>query len=233
MKHRRPISLLFLTITAMFVVPAAAEAALTTEQAARALHTSGAGLAQRTSLSASKLDRFVTGSQAVGGLSERQLLIVLRDPSLIKTVGVTERRSGIDVRASARYPEHGCRRTGAYVTLDSIGGVRLWTFRVSKHWCWDKSERKVSVTRGSIEVDPDVPQTAAIAGWKYEGIDDGGKTDYYYQYQGSGSRGAHSAFRRGVFKYCPIRVGCFNTRRPKIRVGTRWTGSAFENHDVG
>lgn len=233
MKRLPAIRLLVLSTTALFAAPAGAEAAMTTGQAARALDTSRAGLAQRTGLSAARLDRFMAGSQTVGGLSERQLLVALRHPSLMRSVGVTATSSAMDARAARRYPENGCRRTGAQVTLKSIVGFRLWTFKLSKMWCWDKSRRRVSVRKGSIEPDVDIPQSSAIAGWDYKGLDEGGKSDYYYPYQGSRSRGAHVSYRRGVMKYCPIRIGCSNTRRPKIRLGVRWTGSAWENHGLG
>lgn len=225
-------------VAALLAAPSAAAAAddgrLSVDAAASALGTTPSALAERTRLGPERLRAFVSGAQDVGGLSGPQVVAVLRRPQLIPSVAVRAAFEPAPVaHAAASFPRRGCRTTGARVVFNSIAGFRLWTFSASKHWCWNSRRKRVRITPGSITVDVDIAQAAAIAGWDYKGLDEGGKSDYCYRYKGSGQRGAHATYRRGVMKYCPIRIGCANTRRPWVRIGVRWTGSAWANYGVG
>jgi hypothetical protein len=225
-------TILGLCAAAALAAPGTADARLTVREAAARLGTSTSELARHTGLGRSALGRFVHGSQSVGGLSEGQVLLALRRPALIPSIPVSA-ESGPSASAARRPPRRGCRKSGGYVKLKASAGFRLWTFSISQRWCWNRHLRRVSIVPHTTEVHVNIAQGAAIAGWDYKGLDDGGKSDFYYRYRHSGRRGAHSTYRRGVMRYCPVRVGCFNTRRPAIRVGVRWTGTAWARHAVG
>jgi hypothetical protein len=224
--------LLGVCATAALATPGVADARLSVQEAAARLGTSTSGLEHQTGLGRSALGGFVRGSQSVGGLTERQVLLALRRPALIASIPVAA-ESGPLASASRRIPRRGCRKSGGFVKLKSGPGFRLWTFSISQRWCWNRHLRRVSVVPHTTEVHVNIAQGAAIAGWDYKGLDEGGKSGFYYHYRGSGRRGAHSTYRRGVMQYCPVRVGCFNTRRPGIRLGVRWTGTAWAKHAVG
>lgn len=197
--------------------------------AAAELGMSQKQLQRSTGLGRIQLWSFVRRAQTVGGLSRRQLLIVLRHPQLIPAIPIysESRRSGLSV-ISSRYPSKGCRPTGAFVRKRNLTKNTLWEFSVKKRWCWNKARKRVWVVPGSIEVKHPIPNASNIAGWRYDGLTD--KADFYYNYRGSGRRGAHSTFRNGKFSFCPPRILCIRTRQAIVRLGVRWTGSAFENH---
>lgn len=126
-------------------------------------------------------------------------------------------------------PNSGCRRTGAYVTQRNSAGVRIYTYTVSKYWCWNRAKRKVTVKDGAVSVEPSVNTASGAAGWDYKGSE--GKADYLYDY-GPVKKGGHWTYRRGFFKYCPPRAACATQLRPFINLRVHYDGTASESHGV-
>jgi len=229
--RRVHIRLLALVLGALALcAPATASAKLTPATAADRLGGTEAQLRADTSLTRTQLAQVIKGARKYGGLSDTTTLKVLQDRKLIRGVPVSESTSSSPIASAARaYPRKGCRRSGAQVSMKNVVGIRLWTYKLSKFWCWNKRRKRVEVKRGSIEDAVDIPQAAAIAGWRDRKERE---SSFYYRYRGSGKRGAHSTYMRTRFDYCPVRIGCSNSRRAAIRLGVRWTGSAWESHGV-
>jgi len=159
----------------------------------------------------------VAGEQAPGAVSGGLIDEVQGQTGRYRTV------------AYSTIPNSGCRRTSAYVTQRNSAGVRIYTYTVSKYWCWNRAKRKVAVKDGSVSVEPSVNAASAAAGWDYRGTE--GKTDYLYDYSNV-KKGGHWTYRRGFYKYCPPRAACATQLRPYVNLRVHYDGTANESHGV-
>jgi hypothetical protein len=209
--------------------PGTAVASLSSGEAARRLGDSEQRLAQRVDLTVGQLRSYMHGAQAVGGLDAQAVLTTLRHPELMRGVPVSMRVGWRTVRAAI--PKRGCRFTESFSEFKSPAGIPLWRFSVTKYWCWNRDKRRVDANP-KVFVAVKVPQAAAVSGWKYDGLDKGGKYDNLFRWNNA-SGGAHLTIRRGVFKWCPPRVACFNTRRPTIAITGYYDGHVTDRRTIG
>ncbi len=63
-------------------------------------------------------------------------------------------------------------------------------------------------------------------------LESGSNADYFYTFKGH-TNGGHQSIRVGKFAYCPIRIGCFYTRYPRIKHRVHYDRTASANHNVG
>lgn len=211
--------------------PATATAAMSSGDAAFRLGIAERQLAQRADLPLRQLRVYVKGAQAVGGLDARSVLKTLRRPELMRAVPVSIRTGSRTVKVAASFARRGCRFTESFVVSKSAAKIALWRFGVRKYWCWNRDTRRVDANP-KVFVDVRVPQAAAISGWRYDGIDKNGKYDNLFRWRDK-PRGAHLTIRRGVFKWCPPRIACFNTRRPTIAITGYYDGHVTDRRSIG
>lgn len=212
------------------ICPAAtAQASLSASDAADRLRATERQLAERVDLTIDDLRHFVARAQDVGGLDADAVLMTLVRPELMRSVPVSAHSGSRTARAGT--PSRGCRFTESFVMFKSPAKVPLWRFAVRKYWCWNRDTRRVSANP-KIFVDVKVPQAAALSGWKYEGLDNGGAFDTLLRWNNA-SGGAHLTIRRGVFKWCPPRFACFNTRRPTISITGYYDGHVTDRRVIG
>jgi hypothetical protein len=199
--------------------------------AAHRLGASERQLAQRLGLSVRELRAYVSRAQKVGGLDANAVLTTLRRPELMSAVPVSTRSGFRTVRAAVAIPARGCRFTESFQEFKSPAGIPLWRFGVRKYWCWNRDRRRVDANP-KVFVDVRVPQAAAVSGWKYDGLDKNGKFDNLFRWNNAPG-GAHLTIRRGVFKWCPPRIACFNTRRPTIAITGYYDGHVADKRTMG
>lgn len=100
-----------------------------------------------------------------------------------------------------------------------------------KYWCWNRVKRRVDA-HPKVSINVKVRQAAAVSGWRYDGLDKDGAYDGLFRWRNV-SAGAHLTMRRGVFKWCPPRFTCFNTRLPTIRITGYYDGHVTDKRTIG
>lgn len=213
------------------VAPALAQAApQTVADAARGVGMTPAELSAHTDLSPPRLAAYVAGAQSVGGLSPAELRVTLRRPALIPAVPIAT-REGSSSTATASVAARGCRTTESFIWFKGVAGTKLWRFAQAKYWCWNKRTKRVD-SKPNVTIKVRIRQAASIAGWDYKGLDEDGKDDHLFRW-GNSRRGGHTSMRRGLMKFCPPKIVCFNTRRPTITLENHYDGTVVDDRSVG
>lgn len=176
-------------------------------------------------LEGTELAHFIDGARTVGGLTDEQIALALKDPQVARAVVVEVAFSGEDGLAAADpKPQAGaaagrCRTTSArYEGKNSVGQV-LYRFQVDKYFCWNG----VRVYSPQVTVVPTITQVGTLSGWNYEGINS--YFDRYYKL-GASAYGGHHSNRQGHFKLCPPRFICFQNTYPTINIWVHHDGTA-------
>lgn len=237
MKSHLPTATLAASLVTL-VAPALAQAApQTVADAARGIGMTPAELSAHTDLSPPRLGMYVAGAQSVGGLSPAELRVTLRRPSLIPAVPIATREGSTSAHgastptATASIAARGCRTTESFIWFKGVAGTQLWRFAQAKYWCWNKRTKRVD-SKPNVMIKVRIRQAASIAGWDYKGLDEDGKDDHIIRW-GNSRKGGHSSMRRGLFKFCPPKIFCFNTRRPTITLENHYDGTVRDERSVG
>jgi hypothetical protein len=164
-------------------------------------------------LTAAERAAFVKGAKEVGGLSEDQIALALRDPKLLAATPVGVRSSSRIIDASPADSDRavlGEKQTRAYApvcrkkqfTNEIVNeqGEAFLKFIVTKSWCFD-GEKVLSGSMNEVStwVRPDLRGGPDTPGWVYNKSVERG-TEGFLNYEGR-YHGAHKSTRAGKFEY--------------------------------
>jgi hypothetical protein len=92
------------------------------------------------------------------------------------------------------------------VYAKNVVGKKIWSYSVGEAYCWNKSTKTITGYDNSPYVNHKIPSWAQALGWSWAGQDlSGAKGPEYYTW-GSKTHGGLRTWRKGEFKYSPIKL---------------------------
>ncbi len=197
-----------------------------------------------TALSGSDVDMLVNRITALSEVTPEQARALLMDPEALEALPVAfevdppkvSRKAKLDKGEvsgddSGNLTSPGCPRGylmgfsfDLEATYKNFWGAKLARMSMHKEWSTRCSTQTIYHAPPAL-VSGKVYGPGGAAGWSFEGIS--AKENYYFYWKPSIQKSGHKSWAQGRFRYCALRVGCIQSKNPKLQINGHGNDSGY------